>query len=97
MKHPLIRSGSGTTGLEQVYAELAEQQHQVNRMLATATSSEEHQEKRRRGVIAARSGEGDQRRLRGIPAIGPGVTGSWIDPTVVDPELASLMAQRPAN
>lgn len=45
-------------------------------MIDTANATETEQERRHRGVIAARSAAGDEHRLRMIPAIARGVAGA---------------------
>jgi len=45
-------------------------------MLDTANAPATEQAQRHRGIIAGRSAEGDEARLRGIPAIGRNVAGA---------------------
>lgn len=54
----------------------AAQVQEITRMLETAAAPTEEQDRRHRGLIAGRSAEGDEARLRGIPAIGRNVAGA---------------------
>jgi hypothetical protein len=76
MKTPLIRQGEGNQGLDRIHDERAEEAHRINRMITTANLTTTQQEQRARNLIGARSAEGDEQRLRGIPAIGRGVAGA---------------------
>ncbi len=73
---PLIRQGEGRDGVLRIYENLEKEQLQLDRMIETANATETEQDRRRRGLVAARSAAGDEQRLRGIPAIARGVPGA---------------------
>ncbi len=54
----------------------ASQTIEILSMIDTANAPTEQQTRRHRGIIGARSAEGDEARLRGIPAIGRNVQGA---------------------
>lgn len=76
MRPPLIRQGGGADDILRIYENLSQERRQLNRMIDTANATETDQDRRRRGVIAARSAAGDEERLRMIPAIARGVAGA---------------------
>jgi hypothetical protein len=76
MKTPLIRQGEGQPGIIRIYVQIHEQHDQLDRMIQTANLNPDLQASRRTTLIGARSAAGDEARLRGIPAIGPGVAGA---------------------
>lgn len=49
---------------------------EITAVIDTAKAPTTEQERRRRGLIGERSAEGDEARLRGIPAIGRNVAGA---------------------
>lgn len=75
-KTPLIRQGGGPDDVLRIYENIETERKELDRMIDTANATDSEQDKRRRGVVAARSAAGDEHRLRGIPAIGPGVAGA---------------------
>lgn len=75
MRPPLIRQGGGTADLIRIYENLDEQRRDLRRMIDTANATETQQERRHRGLIAARSAAGDEDRLRMIPVYARGVPG----------------------
>lgn len=54
----------------------AQQVDEILRMIDTATAPTDEQARRHRDIIGGRSAEGDEARLRGIPAIGRNVAGA---------------------
>lgn len=76
MRTPLIRQGGGTADVLRIYDNIDQERRRINRMIDTANATETEQERRHRGVIAARSAAGDEHRLRMIPAIARGVAGA---------------------
>lgn len=76
MRTPLIRQGEGQNGIHRIYDLIRTEMQQVDRMIRTATSTSSEQASRASKLIGNRSGEGDQQRLRGIPAIAAGVPGT---------------------
>lgn len=49
---------------------------EILQMIDTANATSTQQDRRHRGLIGERSAEGDEARLRGIPAIGRNVAGA---------------------
>lgn len=68
---PLIRQGAGPNELERIYTKLEHERQDLIRMIDASTAPLDN-----RKLIGARSPAGDESRLRGIPAIGQGVTGA---------------------
>ena len=75
MRPPLIRPGGGPDEIHRIYEDRAREAERVRRMIDTATSDESQQQKRRRGLVGARSPAGDEDRLRAIPVSVEGVAG----------------------
>lgn len=72
---PLIRPGTGQAGVHHALDEIARQQRQLDRMIATANLDDHDLDRRSRGIIGRRSAAGDELRLRGIPVCTEGVAG----------------------
>lgn len=68
---PLIRPGTGNAGIAAIYAQIEQEHRDLVRMIDASTAPITD-----RKIIGSRSPAGDEQRLRGIPAIGPGVTGA---------------------
>lgn len=76
MRTPLIRPGAGMEDVDRIYAIHDQQRQDLLRMIDTANATEDEQDRRRRGIIGARSAAGDEDRLRRIPVIARGVAGA---------------------
>lgn len=76
MRAPLIRQGAGQNDVFRINDLIEQERADVLRMIDIANAPETEQERRHRGIVAARSAAGDEDRLRMIPAIARGVAGA---------------------
>lgn len=68
MRPPLIRQGEGpAAAFQRIVKERAEQQANIERICQDTANS---------NVVSRATAAGDERKLRGIPAIGRGVAGA---------------------